>query len=145
MIKYLLVVCIGNICRSPMAEELLRQALPGRTIFSAGIGALVGKPAEPNAIELMAESGLDISQHRAQQFTTVMAGHADLILVMDSKQKHEIQRMHPSASGKIFRLGELDKFDIPDPYCQPRHAFEQALQLIQRGVDIWAPRVRALD
>lgn len=144
MIKTVLVVCIGNICRSPMAEGLLRQALPDITIWSAGLGALAGKPPEAHATEVMANVGLDISQHRAQQLTNVLVSQADVILVMDNEQKYEIQRRHPAASGKVFRLGELGKFDIPDPYRQPRRAFENALQLIQWGVDAWVPRVRAL-
>lgn len=144
MIKRVLVVCVGNICRSPMAEGLLRQALPELNVFSAGLGALVGKPADATAIELATETGLDISQHRAQQFTGVLANQADLILVMDREQKREIQRRYPAASGKVFRLGEIGKFDIEDPYRKPRAAFEHALQLIQQGVDAWVPRIRAL-
>ncbi|WP_042885604.1 low molecular weight protein-tyrosine-phosphatase [Cupriavidus necator] len=144
MIKTVLVVCIGNICRSPMAEGLLRQALPSVTVSSAGLAALIGKPADSNAAELLAKAGLDISSHVAQPLTGMLVGQADLILVMDKEQKHEIQRRYLAASGKVFRLGELGKFDIPDPYHQPRAAFEDALQLIQRGVDAWVPRIRAL-
>lgn len=144
MIKRVLVVCIGNICRSPMAEGLLREAMPELSVFSAGLGALVGKPADATAIELATETGVDISQHRAQQLTSVLAGQADLILVMDSEQKAEIQRRYPAASGKVFRLGEVGKFDIDDPYRQPRAAFEHSFQLIQQGVNAWVPRIRAL-
>ncbi|ODV41743.1 protein tyrosine phosphatase [Cupriavidus sp. UYMMa02A] len=127
-----------------MAEGLLRQELPELDVFSAGIGALVGKPADATAIELATETGVDISQHRAQQLTSVLASHADLILVMDSEQKREIQRRHPAASGKVFRLGEIGKFDIADPYRKPRAAFEHSFQLIQQGVSAWVPRIRAL-
>ncbi|WP_454735763.1 low molecular weight protein-tyrosine-phosphatase [Cupriavidus necator] len=144
MIKTVLVVCIGNICRSPMAQGLLKQALPGVTVSSAGLAALIGKPADANAVELIAQAGLDISAHRAQPLTVALLSQADLILVMDNEQKHEIQRRYPAASGKVFRLGELGKYDIPDPYRRPRAAFEDALKLIQQGVDAWMPRIRAL-
>src|SRR5262249_45286096 len=106
MIRNVLVVCIGNICRSPMAEGLLRQALPNVRITSAGLGAMAGRPADPISTELMAEAGLDISRHRAQQLTGVQASQADLILVMESEHKLEVQRRYPVASGKVFRLGE---------------------------------------
>ncbi|CAG2156295.1 Low molecular weight protein-tyrosine-phosphatase Ptp [Cupriavidus yeoncheonensis] len=127
-----------------MAEAKLREALPEMHIYSAGLGALVGKPADAIATELMSEAGLDIRQHRAQQLTNMLASQADMIFVMDSEQKREIQRRYPSASGKVFRLGEVGKFDIPDPYRQPRAAFEDALKLIQSGVDAWVPRIHAL-
>jgi len=144
MIQSVLIVCIGNICRSPMAEGLLRQAMPELTVASAGLGALVGSPADPIAVELAAELGVDISGHRAQQMTGELASRADLILVMDSGQKADIQRLYPLASGKVFRMSELTRADVPDPYRAPRAAFEHALQLIREGIDTWLPRIRAL-
>ncbi|MDK3023074.1 low molecular weight protein-tyrosine-phosphatase [Cupriavidus taiwanensis] len=144
MIKTVLVVCIGNICRSPMAQGLLRQALPEGEVVSAGLGALAGHAADPHAVDLMSRQGVDISGHRAQQLNPVLIRRADLILVMDGAQRQEIRRLHPATTGRVFRLGELDKFDVPDPYRQPRAAFENALQLIQRGVESWVPRIRAL-
>ena len=71
MIRHVLVVCVGNICRSPMAEALLRRELRGQegfTVDSAGLGALVGHPASEYSVELMAEIGEDISGHRAREF-----------------------------------------------------------------------------
>lgn len=144
MIKTVLVVCIGNICRSPMAEGLLKQALPEAHIVSAGLAALSGHAADPHAVNLMREQGLDISRHRAQQFTRVMATQADLILVMDNAQRQSIQDMYPATTGKVFCLGRFGVFDVPDPYLDARPAFEYALQLIQRGVESWVPRIQAI-
>lgn len=144
MIKNVMVVCIGNICRSPMAEGLLRAEMPEVNVYSAGLGALVGRSADVTSLELMDAAGVDIHAHRAQQINNVLASQADLILVMDGEQKLEVQRRHPITTGKVFRLGEPGKFDVPDPYRQPREAFEQALDLIQRGVEVWVPRIRAL-
>ncbi|WP_454726791.1 MULTISPECIES: low molecular weight protein-tyrosine-phosphatase [Cupriavidus] len=144
MIRTVLVVCIGNICRSPMAEGLFKQALPDTNVISAGLGALAGQPADPHAVDLMRELGIDISSHRAQQIGRNMATRADLILVMDNAQRQELQRLHPATTGRVFRMGELNKFDVPDPYREDRPAFENALRLIQRGVEAWVPRIQAL-
>jgi len=143
--KSVLVVCIGNICRSPMGQALIAAALPQLQVTSAGIGALVGEPADPLARQLMAERGLDIEAHRARQLTEQMCRQADLILVMDEAQRLHIGQRYPLARGKLFRLGEATRVDIPDPYRQGRPAFEQALQLIDAGARAWAERIRKLS
>lgn len=127
-----------------MAEGLLREEMPEVNVYSAGLGALVGQSADAISIELMDAAGVDIHEHRAQQLNNALANQADLILVMDAEQKLEVQRRHPATTGKVFRLGEPGKFDIPDPYRQPHEAFEYALELIRRGIDAWVPRIRAL-
>jgi protein-tyrosine phosphatase len=142
--KTILVVCIGNVCRSPMAAVLLRRALPGLMVHSAGLGAMIGAPADPIARTLMAEAGMDISGHRAQQVNTPLMTLANLVLVMDSQQKQELERRYPTSIGKVFCLGEHGAIDIPDPYCQPRASFEEVLRLIERSVDCWVPPIRAL-
>lgn len=145
MIRTVLVTCTGNVCRSPMAEGLLRQALPSVTVESAGLAAMVGCPADSIAVELMASRGVDISRHRARQFDDGLASGADLIFVMDIDQKHDIQLRYPEVSGKVFRLGERGGFDIPDPYLKPRHDLENALDLIQLGINAWLPHIRAMN
>jgi protein-tyrosine phosphatase len=142
--KTILVVCIGNICRSPMAAALLSRALPGMTVYSAGLGAMIGAPADPTSTDLMAEAGMDISAHRAQQINTPLVTQADLVFVMDPQQKQEVHRRYPTSAGKVFCLGEHVWADIPDPYRQPRSSFEHALRLIEQGVDSWVPAIRAL-
>ena len=76
MFKTILVVCSGNICRSPIGEGLLRDRLRGKvTVSSAGCTALVGHPADPLAVEVAAEHNCDISAHRARQIDTeLLAG-----------------------------------------------------------------------
>jgi len=143
--KSVLVVCIGNICRSPMGEALIAAALPQLEVASAGVGALVGQPADPIARQLMAERGLDIEAHRARQLTNLMCQQADLILVMDEEQRLQINQRHPLTRGKLFRLGEVARVDIPDPYRLGRPAFEQALQLIDAGASAWVERIRKLS
>ena len=122
-----------------MAEALLADRLRRRgldvKVASAGIGALVGRPADPIAQELMAERGLDISGHRARQLTPELARTYELILVMETEQQRAVVSMLPAARGRVHCIGRWGKFDVPDPYRQPRPAFERALQLIERGID----------
>ncbi len=122
-----------------MAEAVLADRLRKRgiqaAIASAGIGALVGRPADPIAQELMAERGLDISAHRARQLTPDLIRSHELILVMEADQQREVEAILPSARGRVHRIGRWGDFDVPDPYRRDRDAFERALALIDRGVD----------
>ena len=142
--KTVLMVCVGNICRSPMAQALLASACPGLQVISAGVGALSGRPADLTAQELMARRNIDISAHRAQQINSALAQQADLILVMDQEQRRYVRDSYPFASGKVFRLGEFSKMEIPDPYTKPREAFERSLSMISLSLDAWINRINAL-
>ncbi len=142
MFDRILVVCIGNICRSPMAEQLLKVALPNKAISSAGLGAMVAAPADDIAQALMTELGHDISEHRGRQLTAELVSAADLILVMTQKQEALLTQQYPQARGRVYRLGHWDKQDIADPYQKPRAAFELALQHIHTGIAAWLPKLR---
>ena len=156
--KHILTLCIGNICRSPIAEALLKQQFPEKNVWSAGLGALVGNRADPWSIEVAAAHGLDLSAHRAQQLASWMCQNADLILVMEKAHKAQLEQHYPLTRGKVFCLGDVSAsgnsagaanagvapFDIADPYRQPKPAFEAAYADIARGVAGWAPRIRQL-
>ncbi|WP_186288938.1 low molecular weight protein-tyrosine-phosphatase [Burkholderia gladioli] len=142
MMDSILVVCEGNICRSPMAEAMLRQAVPGRRVASAGLNALVGMPASPYAQEVMRTRGLDVSTHRAQQIGRCLCADADLILVMARGQRLSLESRFPFVRGRVFRLGEHTDFDVHDPYRQPRFVFERCARLIELGVSEWSRRLR---
>jgi protein-tyrosine phosphatase len=139
MFGRILTVCVGNICRSPMAEGELRARLQARgvdaVVESAGIAALVGKPADPTSIELMAARGVDISAHRARQLTPELIRSFELILVMEADQQRAVEDILPGARGRVHRIGRWGNFDVPDPYRRDREDFEHALALIVKGVD----------
>ena len=110
---------------------------------SAGLGALVGHPADDHALALMEDLGEDISAHRARQIHPDMVRAADLVLVMEAGHKRAIDDADTTARGKVYRLGEWQDKDIDDPYRQPEEAFADALQDIQAGVTAWVERINA--
>lgn len=106
-----LVVCTGNICRSPAAEILLREHNVFGTnavIESAGIGAVVGAPIDPPMCEILDQVGdWDTNTHRARQITSEMTTQADLVITMSTEQRSEVLSRDPQAISKVFTLVEL--------------------------------------
>lgn len=141
--KNILVVCTGNICRSPTGEYLLKQALgEGFNVRSAGLGALVDHPAEPTAMKIAMEHGVDMSAHRARQINLDILRWADLVLVMENGMKQEILRKYPMLDGKVFRYGEPQRVDVPDPYRRPESAFVLAWNFISKLTPYWVEKIK---
>jgi len=111
------------------------------SIDSAGLGAVVGKPAVTEAQEVMNKIGINIAKHRAKQLNSDLVRDANLILVMEKWHKKEIESMMPTARGKVYLLGQWSDFEVPDPYSQPIEAFEQCLQLIDKAWQDWYLRI----
>ena len=142
MFQHILVVCIGNICRSPVAEAMLRDHLPGKQFSSAGLAALVGEKVDTKARQLAEKANLDVANHSARQLTPKMLQAADLILVMSDDQRWAVAAIAPAALGKTMRLGrwldEGDGRDIPDPYQKSEQVFEHVHQLMADATYAWA-------
>lgn len=142
----ILIVCTGNICRSPMAEGLLRQRLvqqgaaPTVTVRSAGTHGLDGEPAAPYALQAAAEMGVDITAHRARSLDREMVGRADLILVMEPFHREIVLRA--LAAGEQDKVRLLAHYDatteadiVEDPYHQPLEAYRRCIGQIVRCVE----------
>ena len=137
----ILVVCVGNICRSPMAEALLKQRFPEKNIDSAGVGALVGHGADPAAIKIMEQQNIDITSHVAKQIDENLALKADLIFTMSDSQNKWIEERWPFCRGKTFKLGHWNDKDIADPYKHELSAFQTAYQDIIEGLNEWQDKI----
>jgi protein-tyrosine phosphatase len=137
MIERILVICEGNVCRSPMAQGLLAQRLPTAAVMSAGSAALVGRGADPIAIELMARRRIDIGSHIAAALNLELVRSAELVLAMTGGQRKWVETRYPFSKGKVFRIAERDGVDIDDPYGKGQAAFEKALMQIERGLAFW--------
>ena len=142
MFNSILVVCVGNICRSPVGERLLRQALPALEVTSAGIQALVGKPADKAASKVAAEHGLSLHGHEARQFTPDLGKAHDLILLTEPGHKREIARVAPQLAGRVMLF---DKWTgdrgIADPYLRSREFHEKTFAALSEAALAWARRL----
>jgi protein-tyrosine phosphatase len=139
-IRRILVVCLGNICRSPMAEYLLRRQLAGRdvTVESAGIAATNGARIDSIALAVLSGHGIDADAHEARRLEKSMLDAADLVLVMERAHLDFIRARFPSATGKTFLLGRWQGgFEIPDPLGRPRETFEHLYSAVERAVHRW--------
>lgn len=147
MFEKILVVCVGNICRSPSGEYLLKQHLPNKTINSAGIATtksgLRGKPADKMANTIAKEHGYSLDEHQAQQLTPELCRDHDLILVMERGHIDAVTHIAPEARGKTMLFGQwIEQQDIPDPYHQSREAFEHAYMLIEQATNTWVAKLK---
>lgn len=139
MIRSILFVCTGNTCRSPMAQGMFKKILQEKeknyyryNIQSAGISAIPGMKPTDEAIKVMLEYGIDISQYKSQPLEEDLVKEADLILVMASEHQEYIQIRYPFAQNKVFLVKEFSqrkylnkvqkkdkKYDIVDPIGKP--------------------------
>ncbi len=143
--KRLLVVCTGNICRSPMAEGLLKKTLDERGIggvevASAGTFALIGYPAEAMAQKVMEPFGVDLSEHRARSISPELIRWADCILVMTPQHRAEVEELVPEAGEKVRLLGAYGSWHdqerpIGDPYGRGGLQYRNCAVEIAEAVD----------
>ena len=142
MFQNILVVCMGNICRSPTAERILQKKLPNHRISSAGINALAGKDADFQAIKTALKHGVIVAGHTARQLTPQMCDEADLILVMEPAHIDMVADIQPSARSKAILLAQwLPKKNIPDPFKQSSEMFEAVFLQIEQAANTWADKL----
>lgn len=136
----ILVVCTANICRSPMAEALLKARVPGGEnwrIESAGTWAMDGQLVSTNSQLVLQQRGLDASGHRSRSVSPQMMDQFNLILVMEPGHKEALQVEFPHAAGKIFLFSEMVglKYPVVDPYGRSLNDYEQTARELEQIFD----------
>ncbi|MXF46388.1 protein tyrosine phosphatase [Raoultella sp. Lac2] len=144
MFDSILVVCTGNICRSPIGERFLQRELPYKKIDSAGTGALIDCDADSSAIKIAMLHGISMEGHKGRQFTSELGRQYDLILAMEKSHIEQISRISPEARGKTMLFGQwIGKRDIPDPYHKSEEAFASVYDLIEQAGKCWVKKLGA--
>lgn len=145
-------VCLGNICRSPMAAAVLRQRVAAAglsdqiSVESAGTaGWHIGSPADPRAVATLVENGY-VADHRARRFNLESAERADLVLAMDGSNYTDLKPLAAEAGVELRMFREFDPqlskirppnpaLDVPDPYYGPNSGFASVLEMLERAAE----------
>lgn len=150
MFERILLVCTGNLCRSPLAEAMLRLQLTadGRgnqaQVRSAGTKAAMGKRVDETVLFVaQAQPALieDLQHHRSQPVDRSLTWWADLILVMETRQAQAVLKVDPSAHPKIQLLGALIRKPIPDPYLRHESVYREVHGLVSSAVVSWRYKI----
>jgi protein-tyrosine phosphatase len=149
----ILFVCTGNTCRSPMAEYLMQRRVaerldcpPGELedrgvmIMSAGIAAMTGGRASTEAIEVLREVGLDLSQHESQPLSDRLVRFADQILTMTRGHREAILAQWPHAAARTAFVCR-DQSDISDPIGGSLDVYRRCLQQLDRHIELWMDEI----
>lgn len=142
----ILMVCLGNICRSPLAEGILRQKIAQQglnwEVASAGTGSWhVGSPADERSVQIAQKHQIDLSKHIARQFQAGDFDHFDHIFVMDSSNYNKVlskttaQRHHQKVNLIMNMAYPNENRSVPDPYYEGKEGFEIVFQMLDKACD----------
>jgi len=141
----ILMVCAGNLCRSPFAEFYMRKRLEKAgvyaKVFSRGLLALPNQRAPKHGQQAAAEFDVDLSSHVSQPLLRTDLEQAAMVMVMEAEQRQHLAKMSPASIGKVFILSQMtDGKPIADPVGKDLTAFRNAYKVIATDVDAWLKR-----
>ena len=142
MVLQVLFVCTGNICRSPMAEVLLRAALPkgsGWRVASAGTDTVDGFGASAHALDVMAEMGLDLKPHRSQRLTRELVAKSTVIVTMTQHHAQLVGASFPNCRDRIHLMRAFDpaapqQSNVCDPFGGTKEDYRDCCALLQKSI-----------
>ena len=142
MAHQVLFVCTGNTCRSPMAEALLRAALPdgsGWRVTSAGTDTINGFGASSYAIDALAEKGFDLKPHRSRLLTHELAGESAVIVAMTQHHAQQVGACFPGCRDRIHLMRSFDpaaprQGDVCDPFGGTMADYRACCALLQKSI-----------
>jgi protein-tyrosine phosphatase len=146
----ILMVCLGNICRSPLAEGILTSKLPKANFFvdSAGTGAWhIGRQPDSRSIAIAKKHNLDISNQKGRQFSKKDFDEFDYIYVMDMSNYHDVIQLANNSVQKnkvkliLNELFEDENVDVPDPYYGVEHGFESVYKMLEESCEVIAKKL----
>lgn len=149
MFSSVLVVCVGNICRSPLGERLLAQKLEARgcgdiRVSSAGISALVGHEADADTRQVAEAQGVFLDGHLARQFNHDLGADHALILALEAGHRRNIIAAAPDLAGRVMLFDQwIGARGIADPYRQSLSFHAEVFTLIDQAADAWADKLAA--
>jgi protein-tyrosine phosphatase len=133
-----LVLCHGNICRSPFAAAYLAERSPDLEVRSSGLAAGEAAPADPTAVRVAARYGHDLSQHRSRPLGPEDLELPDLVLVMEASQAAAFRGHAPALAERVHLLGDFlatRPFGIPDPWGCSEAVFDRTFAQIAAALD----------
>jgi protein-tyrosine-phosphatase len=140
--RAILVVCKGNICRSPLAEAYLKCLIEKHgvpiAVQSAGLETSFGKPAHPLAQVVGTQGGLRLDKHATQPLHKEQVERADMIIVMEWRQRNRVLKLYPQAGSKVFLLRQFydqSAREVADPYSGTLEDFQTCFSMIRQACD----------
>ena len=143
----ILVICTANICRSPMGEYLLKEALKGHAVEvdSAGIHGQHGIEADSTVVKILEEQGVtDIRAHKSKPVVSGMSGQYDLYLCMEQHHLNDLTHIIPSVTGRAYLFGHWANQEIADPHKLPEAHYRLAHEQITKATQDWLEKLPLL-
>nr|WP_255558271.1 hypothetical protein [Zhongshania aquimaris] len=137
----MILVCTGNICRSPYAAAFIKRQMPEMIVSSAGVSAVLGHGVDTLTAQIARERGVDLQEHIATQLTRSLLYQHDLVVVMEARHQTWIVDRFPAVAGRIVMVSGRKELEVADPIGLSPDIYRKSFDLIDQGCQYWAERL----